>query len=103
MRMNPNNLMCNMRLGKIYQLKFNNLKSAMECYRKSIQIDPNCAKAHFQIGVIHSSNKEFKEAIASFQACLKLNPKNGQAWREIASVFSETGNPAKALKYYLKA
>ena len=47
LKIEPENVIANLRLGKIYHQKLNDLDSAIECYKKIISIDPTYPKAHY--------------------------------------------------------
>ena len=79
----PNNVIANLRLGKIYQTKLNDYDSAIDCYIRIIESDPTHFKAFYQMGLCYVDKKDFKKASDNFRECLKINPKFAQAWKSI--------------------
>jgi tetratricopeptide (TPR) repeat protein len=53
-------------------------------------------------GSIHFLQKQYPEAIKSFDAALALNPKNFEAQIGLAEVYTEKGDHAKAHQYFEK-
>ena len=53
-------------------------------------------------GSIHLLQKQYPEAIASFDAALALNPKNFEAQVGLAEVYTDKGDHAKAHQYFEK-
>lgn len=47
LKIEPKNILANLRLGKIYQAKLNDLDAAIHCYEQIIEVDPTYFKAHF--------------------------------------------------------
>lgn len=47
LKLEPNNIIANLRLGKIFQQKFLDYAAAIDCYKKIIEVDPNYYKAHY--------------------------------------------------------
>ena len=74
LKIEPDNILANLRYGKICQLYIKDYKTAMECYQRIIHVDPQHFKAYYQMGLIHLDEKRYKEAQENFKSALKANP-----------------------------
>jgi tetratricopeptide (TPR) repeat protein len=54
-------------------------KDATQAYQKAVEIDPNYAQAHRELGRALMAQQDFKGALAHFQEYLKLEPKAADA------------------------
>ncbi len=81
LKIEPNNLIANLRLGKIYQTKLNDIPQALECYKRIIEVEPKYYKAHYQMGLAYLENKEFKRATECLKEALRVNPRYAPAWK----------------------
>ena len=55
------------------------MNKALECYEKASILIPNDANVWFQKACVLSALKRYNEAIASFEAVLKIDPNNYKA------------------------
>ena len=63
---------CCLRLGK--EMMKTDPDTAVEFFRKAIQLDPRCAEAYLQIGRVRSASGDFSAAIVHYKKALALNP-----------------------------
>ena len=72
----PDNPQLWMRLGDVYVSLFtdNSLQKAADCFRKSLELQPNLANAHFSLGRVHHFADRLDEAVRCYQAALELEP-----------------------------
>ena len=70
-----NRSQCYIKLEKYY--------SAYHDARKAVSLDVNNEKAHFRMGKSAYLMRKFDLALESFEACIKLNPKNAECVSEI--------------------
>ena len=102
LKIEPGNILANLRLGKIYQNKTLSYDSSIECYERIIQADPTYFKAFYQLGLIYIEKKENKKALDHFKESLKINPKFGPSYKAIGHILSGAGNVSNAIRYYQK-
>eukprot|EP00825_Cyclidium_porcatum_P039010 TRINITY_DN4639_c0_g1_i2.p1 TRINITY_DN4639_c0_g1~~TRINITY_DN4639_c0_g1_i2.p1 ORF type:complete len:861 (-),score=174.23 TRINITY_DN4639_c0_g1_i2:47-2629(-) len=103
LKVDPNNIECLLRLGKLYQIVLNDLVQSENCYKKVLELEPTNSKAHFRYGTLLTDRKEYKKAINHFKETLKLDPRFSQAWKAIGNIFYQNNSNANALKYYQRA
>jgi len=61
---------------------------AEEYAHKAIELDPKLPLAHFFLGELHLYKSKIPEAIADFEAELKLNPGHANTYYKLADAFS---------------
>ena len=63
----------------VYAQNSGDLVAAESAYRKTLEIDPGRALAHYQLGLIEVSREQNDAAIAHFEKFLELAPADPQA------------------------
>jgi Flp pilus assembly protein TadD len=58
----------------------------MEQFKKILEINPNNADAHNNLGIAFAQKDEVNEAISQFQEALRLNPNNTNAQQNLEKV-----------------
>jgi Tfp pilus assembly protein PilF len=66
----PHNAELQLQLGFIFK-KLGKFKDSQKAFEESVKIDPHLVEGHYMLGLIYEYNKESKEALAAWQACLK--------------------------------
>ncbi len=106
----PENYLFDINLAAIYQLKFNDLKSALDIYQKLLETLPNKApglqtgEIHFRIGRTYVQLREYSLALEAFNRALE--EPNGESetkplvYFHMAQIHDERGEKAQALEYY---
>jgi tetratricopeptide (TPR) repeat protein len=61
-------------------------------FRKSLALDPRWADAHLQLGILYSEQHREPEAMAEFQAAIRLNPDDPDAHYRLAQAYLRTGD-----------
>ena len=90
------------------------LGSAVKCYEKAIEIKPDYAKAHYNLGnALHdlslqrfgqlSLNKELDDPIKSYQRSIEIDPSYAEAHNNLGNVFQDLGRLDEALECFEKA
>jgi tetratricopeptide (TPR) repeat protein len=59
--------------------RLNNYDLAIECFRKTVQLNPNFTEAYNSLGAVLQENGQFDDAISFHQKATQLDPKSG--WR----------------------
>ena len=57
-------------IGIIYLLKFEDYPKAIDFFQKAVNIDPDFAEAHNNLGFAYEKSKKFNEAIESYKKAL---------------------------------
>ena len=52
-----------------------NAQRAADAYRRAIEIDPDYAEAHANLGVVLARMGKYEEAVASYERALRINPR----------------------------
>jgi tetratricopeptide (TPR) repeat protein len=71
--------------------------------QKAIRLDPKFAAAHFQLGILHSEQKNYAKALSDYQQAIEADPHMEEAHYRLAQAYRQTGDQAKAdaeLKVY---
>jgi len=66
--------------GAVYE-KLGKDDDALDCYKKSVETNPAFAQGYYNCGVIYWKKKQWPKVVSSFEACLRVDPRNGQARR----------------------
>jgi tetratricopeptide (TPR) repeat protein len=61
-------------------------------FLKSLALDPHWADAHLQLGILYSEQHREPEAMAEFQAAIRLNPDGPDAHYRLAQAYLRTGD-----------
>jgi tetratricopeptide (TPR) repeat protein len=63
---------------------------------KTIQINPHCADAYLQLGILYSSQHNYQKAIGFYTKAIEADPQSGEAHYRLGVAYDRTGEPAKA-------
>jgi Flp pilus assembly protein TadD len=77
---------------------------ALDQLRKTLEIDPNFAHAHWELGIAYVREGEFAKAIPEFQTATTLSPDINQYKAGLGHAYGRAGKNAEARKllYELK-
>ena len=64
--------------GAVYE-KLGKDDEALDCYKKAVEKNPTFSQGYYNCGVIYWKKKQWAKVVSSFEACLKVDPQNGQA------------------------
>jgi len=92
-KMDPEHILAQYHLASCHQ-NIGNLKKAVEGFHKVLQINTSRKKiywagAHFHLGEISNDLDRPKEAMAEFEACLKMNPSHRKAKEMVGNNLQE--------------
>ncbi|CAD5205686.1 unnamed protein product [Bursaphelenchus okinawaensis] len=87
--------------GNVYYLQGNH-KSAIQCYREALQVEPACIQAIFNLGLIGKETNDLETAINSFYKLNSILPNNIQVLLQLASLY-EGSDKQQALHFYADA
>ncbi|NVM01354.1 MAG: tetratricopeptide repeat protein [Candidatus Helarchaeota archaeon] len=77
-------------------LNLDNFDKAVECFNKSIELDPKQFVAQNNLGVIHVQEGKFEDAISYFRKALNIKPDNPSIWENLAECYERIGNFSEA-------
>jgi Flp pilus assembly protein TadD len=77
--------------------------SAIPTFRKVLELDPNQAVPHNNIGCAFYNMGNIDSARAHYNEAIELNPNYGEAWNNIGVALYEGGHPDSAIYYYYQA
>ncbi|MBF0525101.1 MAG: tetratricopeptide repeat protein [Deltaproteobacteria bacterium] len=81
-----------------YILKhFGQTQEALEKYRKALELDPNSANAHNNLGVLYSNLRQHQEALTEFQEAVRLNPGYASAHNNLGNAYVMLGKQDEAV------
>ena len=72
------------------------LHEAGDCCRRLLQAKPDLVEAHFLVGLIALELKQTWNAVSAFGSVTKLQPDHAAAWANLARLFMQAGQPARA-------
>jgi tetratricopeptide (TPR) repeat protein len=75
----------------------------IEQQRSILRSEPRSAKAHFDLAVLHYSQRRVAEAIAEYEAAIECDPSFACAYRKLGEVHINTGEYERAGQCAMKA
>jgi tetratricopeptide (TPR) repeat protein len=79
------------------------LPSAVECYRKVIDMVPNWIEAHINLGVAHYQMGQLAAAREAFQSAVQIDPGSGISRYNLGCVLEEQGDIDQAIDHLRRA
>ncbi len=79
------------------------LKLAEDYFKKAVNLDPEFAIAHNNLGLAYKALDQNKEALSSFQTAIDLDPKYKKPYLNIGSTYLAQKKYDKVLEFYQKA
>ncbi len=70
---------------------------------RTLQRDPSQDAAYFCAGVAYMKQGQLDLAIQQFQLAVQVNPRNAEAYKRLAYLHGERGQPDQELRYYRQA
>jgi tetratricopeptide (TPR) repeat protein len=80
-----------------------NYETAIDFYRKNLELNPNQVTRHRDIGRCYRKLGQFEKAMASLEQVFRIYPGNPTANYEAALAYHEMGNREKAMERLQKA
>jgi tetratricopeptide (TPR) repeat protein len=71
-------------------------KHAESLLERAVAIDPDLDEAYLQLGMLHSAQGDFQQAIRDYKKAIDVNPRLGEAHRELGMMYRRTGEKTKA-------
>ena len=79
------------------------LPEAIEAYRRALELDPNLADAHCNLGTAHYNRGERDAARAAYEAALQQQATHREANFNLANLLEEAGRLEAAIHHYKRA
>ena len=73
---------------------------ALAAYRRAIELDPEFADAHCNLGTVHFNRSERAAARRAYRRALELDPEHLEANFNLGSLLEEAGRRHAALRHY---
>jgi len=80
-----------------------NHMQAVAVYQRVLELDPQHAAAHINLGTLFYNKQDYKAAEDHYRAALELDPRYALAHFDLGNVLDETGRVSDAVKTYLAA
>jgi serine/threonine-protein kinase len=79
------------------------LKEARGNCERAMELNNQLSAIHVTMGLIHNAEGKYQDAIISFESALKLQPNNGEIFRELANAYAAAGRLDNAEMTYRRA
>jgi tetratricopeptide (TPR) repeat protein len=80
-----------------------NQAQAMEMYEQVLEIDPDHAAAHINLGTLHYNRQEYALAEKHYRRAIEVDARYALAYFDLGNVLDETGRVAEAIQTYSTA
>lgn len=88
-----------LKIGNSYKLK-NDIKNAINFYKKAIFVNPSYADGWFNLGLVYAEENNLAKAKESFYRVTALNPSYANAYYALAMAYEKENNNVEAVKNY---
>ena len=82
--------------------KINNLQDAQNYYQRVLEIDPNYAQAHNNLGVIFATLGENQKSISCYEKAIEIDPNYLEAYNNLGKLYLTLGENQKSISCYEK-
>ena len=80
-----------------------NHMQAIAVYQRVLELDPQHAAAHINLGTLHYNHQDYKLAESHYRNALEIDPRYALAHFDLGNVLDETGRVSEAIQTYLTA
>jgi tetratricopeptide (TPR) repeat protein len=81
----------------------NHQNQAIETYQQVLELDPDHAAAHINLGTLHYNRQEYALAEKHYRHAITVDPRYALAYFDLGNVLDETGRVAEAIQTYSTA
>ena len=81
----------------------NHQAQAIEMYQQVLDLDPDHAAAHINLGTLHYNRQEYALAEKHYRHAIEVDPRYALAYFDLGNVLDETGRVAEAIQTYSTA
>lgn len=78
-------------------------EEAIAAYHKVLEIDPNFAPAHINLGTIYYNGQDYNKAEFYYRKAIECDPRYALAYFDLGNVLDETGRIPDAIRAYKTA
>ena len=89
-------------LGIIHGM-LGNLRDAEACNRKAVELNPDYAEGHCNLGVALEKQWRLDEAEASYRRALAIRPDHAVAWKNLGNTLEKQGRVTESIDCYRQA
>ena len=89
-------------LGLGDNLRKSDPQQSIRLYKKATQFDPHSFRAHFQLAIALTGQKDYAAAIVSYQRAIELNPQSPDTFFNLGFVYAASKNYAGAVEMYAR-
>ena len=100
---NPSLIEAYNNLGNLYLIQKNDPESAIVCYQKGLEIDPNYAKLRNNLGIYYLEKGELEEAESEFKRAMSLDASFELPHYNLACLYVKKEQLEKAVAHLQKA
>jgi len=80
-----------------------NQMQAIAVYQRVLELDPQHAAAHINLGTLHYNRQDYVSAEEHYRRALVIDPRYALAHFDLGNVLDETGRVSQAIQTYLTA
>lgn len=81
----------------------NNHLQAIALYERVVDLDPDHAAAHINLGTLYYNRQDYGAAEQHYRSAIGIDPRYALAYFDLGNVLDETGRVAEAVKTYTTA
>ena len=81
----------------------NQQPEAIRVYQKVLELEPNHAAAHINLGTLYYNRQEYQAAEKHYRAAIEVDPRYALAYFDLGNVLDETGRVNEAIQAYRTA
>jgi tetratricopeptide (TPR) repeat protein len=81
----------------------NNQLQAVALYERVLELDPEHAAAHINLGTLNYNRQNYNAAEEHYRAAIKIDPRYALAYFDLGNVLDETGRVTEAVQTYTAA
>jgi len=78
----------------------NTQAQAINVYQRVLELDPEHAAAHINLGTLHYNRQEYTVSEKHYRAAIAIDPRYALAYFDLGNVLDETGRVAEAIQAY---
>ncbi len=78
-------------------------KKAAEFFERAVEINPDSAEAHYNLGVAYGNLGMFEKAVKAYKRAVDLDPGHEKAYCNLGIAYEGAGNYKEAIEVYEKA
>ena len=81
----------------------NTQAEAIGCYLRVLELEPNHAAAHINLGTLYYNRQDYKQAEVHYRRAVEVDPRYALGYFDLGNVLDETGRVEEAIQAYRSA